>query len=124
MMSYRIAALFVAVIAFFTYGTQEKQETFLRQLQGDVQFSGYIENDAFYSTFNDNSYYNSEAWEDFNDAAGTAIAVIIFVWIMIPICCLCGIGWGIWGCVTGCGGRCGEKKKKKEKEVTTVVVQQ
>merc|ERR1712218_213118 len=61
-----------------------------------------------YSTYYDNTYYGDVYygdWEDFEDAAGTAIAVIIFVWIMIPICCLCGIGWGIWGCCTGCGGR-------------------
>ncbi len=60
-------------------------------------------------------YYSYDDWEDFEDAAGTAIGIIIFVWIMIPVCCVCGTIIGIWACCTGCWGKC----KKKD---TTVVI--
>ena len=92
MFGYKQAILSLAVIAAsMLYSTASAES---RQLQ-DWDYS---------------SYYDAEA------AAGTAIGVIIFVWIMIPVCCVCCTILAIWGCCTGCGGRCGQKA------TTTVVV--
>ena len=136
MFGYKTAALSLAVLGASMYSTTESN-SFMAEMPEynsernldewddlmsdleDMDYSDwdYSDWDVDYSSDWDYSYtYNSEDWEDLEDAAGTAIAVIIFVWIMIPVCCVCCTILAIWGCCTGCGGRCGQKG------TTTVVV--
>ena len=60
---------------------------------------------------------NDEAIESLERVGKTAVGVIIFIWILIPVCCIGGIAIGIWACVTGCWGNCA-----KYQQPTTVVV--